>query len=103
MHQPESKPIILKRNGHVLGLRRSLFWDLPENQIHPERNKRLIMERVFTRGNLHEFKELRDVYTRDEIKETIVRIGNLDKKTMVFLSKVYYIPLSNFKCFTQTQ
>jgi hypothetical protein len=61
------------------------------------------MERVFTRGNMKEFKDLRDVYTRNEIKETVVRIGSLDRKTMVFLSKAYKIPLTNFKCFTQTQ
>jgi hypothetical protein len=61
------------------------------------------MERVFTRGNMKEFKNLRDVYTSDEIKETMVRIVSLDKKTMVFLSKAYQIPLTNFKCFTQKQ
>ncbi|HKK63743.1 MAG TPA: hypothetical protein VJ951_14355 [Bacteroidales bacterium] len=60
------------------------------------------MGRVFTRGNMKEFKNLLVVYTRNEIKETVVRIGSLDKKTMVFLSKAYQIPLTNFKCFTQT-
>ena len=103
MYQPDSKQIVLERNGNLLRLRKSLFWDLQESQIHPERNKRLIMERVFTRGNMMEFKDLRDAYTSDEIKETIVRIGSLDKKTMVFLSKAYQIPLTSFKCFTQTQ
>lgn len=103
MSQPDSKQIVIERNGYTLRLRKSLFWDLPESQIHPERNKRLIMERVFTRGNMKEFKELRDVYSRNEIKETVVRIGSLDKKTMVFLSKSYQIPLTNFKCCTQKQ
>jgi hypothetical protein len=100
MYQLDSNQIVLKRNGNVLRLRKSLFWDLPADQIHPERNKRLIMERVFTRGNMKEFKNLRDLYSRNEIMETVVQIGSLDKKTMVFLSKSYQIPLTKFKCFT---
>lgn len=99
----DNQHIILKRGDRELRLRKSLFWDLPEKTPSADRNRRLIMERVFTRGTLGEFRGLEKFYTPVEIRDTVVRIGSLDPKTLNFISKTYRIPLSEFQCYTRTR
>ncbi|MFO7933221.1 MAG: hypothetical protein R6U78_03975 [Bacteroidales bacterium] len=100
MHSKDNQHIILKRQGRELRLRKSLFWDLPENKPSADKNRRLIMERVFTRGTLNEFRGLEKFYTTAEIRNIVVKIGSLDPKTLNFIAKAYQIPLSDFKCCT---
>ncbi len=103
MDSADSTTIDIHFRGKLIRLRTSLFWDVRPGAIDPERNRRLIMERVFSRGNIQEFRDIQAVYSREEIKSTVVQIGTLDKKTQVFLSKNYSIPISDFKCYTPTQ
>lgn len=103
MYNADAKHIDIHFRGKSIRLRKSLFWDVKPGEIEPERNRRMILERVFSRGNLHEFRAIQDLYSEDEIKSTIVQIGTLDKKTHTFLSKNYCIPISDFKCYTPTQ
>lgn len=100
MYLPDIKHINLTHRGRDITLRRSLFWDLDPANIDPEKNIRLILERVFTRGNIEEFRDIQAAYTKKEIKTTIVQIGSLDQKTLIFLSKNYNLPISDFKCYT---
>lgn len=80
-------------------LRQSLFWDVPPQTLDLDKNKRLILERVFSRGNIDEFRSINQCYSREEIREAVKRIGYLDKKTLHFLSKTYQIKPSDFICY----
>ena len=84
-------------------LRKSLFWDVPTNTLDLKKNKRLILERVFTRGNIEEFQSVNRYYSREEIRETVKRIGQFDKKTLHFVSRTYQIKLEDFKCYKKKQ
>jgi hypothetical protein len=79
-------------------LRKSLIWDVPTHTLDLDKNKRLILERVFSRGNIDEFCSVNQHYSREEIRETVIRIGILDKKTLHFLSKTYHINPGDFRC-----
>ncbi len=79
-------------------LRKSLFWDVPADTLDLDRNRRLILERVFSRGNMEEFRSINQYYTREEIIETVKKIGYLDNKTLHFISKTYQIKSDDFKC-----
>jgi hypothetical protein len=79
--------------------RRSLFWDVPAGTLDLDKNRRLILERVFSRGNIEEFQSVNQYYTRDEIRESIKNIGYLDDKTLHFISKIYQIKSTEFKCY----
>jgi hypothetical protein len=79
--------------------RRSLFWDVPARALDLDKNRRLILERVFTRGNIEEFQSVNQYYTRDEIRESVKKIGCLDNKTLHFISKTYKIKPTEFKCY----
>jgi hypothetical protein len=79
--------------------RRSLFWDVPVSTLDLDKNRRLILERVFSRGNIEEFRSVNQYYTRDEIRESVRKIGFLDNKTLHFISKTYKIKPVEFKCY----
>lgn len=87
----------------VLGFSRSLFWDINLDSLDLEIHKRFIIERVSSRGDLTDWRRLREVYSLDTLKSEAVLIRSLDKKTLNFLSFFLEIPKKEFRCFTQTQ
>jgi hypothetical protein len=99
----KSSHIVLTDRNRTVTLRRSLFWDMPDGALHLKRNKRLILERVFSRGNIEEFRQINTCYTEQEIRETVLRIGTFDKKTIHFISRTYQIKPSEFKCYGRKQ
>ena len=80
-------------------LRRSLFWDVPADALDLDKNRRLILERVFSRGNIEEFRSVNQYYTKEEIRKAVKKIGYLDNKTLHFISKTYQIKSADFKCY----
>jgi hypothetical protein len=80
-----------------------LFWDVDTKSIDFEKHCRFIIERVITHGNLSDWNFIKKVYSIQKIKEEVVQIRSLDKKTLNFLSVIYDIPLKKFRCYTQTQ
>jgi hypothetical protein len=99
MSEEEKLYIEISGKGKKVRLRKSLFWDVPANSLDLDRNKRLILERVFTRGNIEEFRLVNLNYSRKEIRETVKQIGHLDNKTLHFISKTYQIKPDDFKCY----
>jgi hypothetical protein len=95
----ETQYIEIGKNNRKIRLRKSLFWDVPSHSLDLERNRRLILERVFSRGNIEEFRSVNQYYTRDEIRESVKKIGYLDNKTLHFISKIYQIKSADFKCY----
>lgn len=73
---------------------KSLFWDVDPEKLDWERNKQLIIERVFTRGITREVRCIFKTYSENEIKNAILKSKTLDKKTANYFSIKYKIPLS---------
>lgn len=89
--------MILEYRGNILVARNHLFGDVNLKNIKPQKDKRLIIERILTRGDLDEFAYLNNFYSRATIKKVIVTLGSLDKKILNNLSKFYNIPKQNLK------
>jgi hypothetical protein len=79
------------------------FWDIDPSRINPELNKRIIIERVLMLGNKYQIKELIHYYGLDTIRVEIVNAGNLDPKTLNWLSIILNIPKNKFKCYIKRQ
>jgi hypothetical protein len=89
-----NSPWITIKDGRIeLKFRKNLFWDLDAGNLDLRKNRRLIIERVFSRGNLDEFTQVINYYSEIEIRETLKKIGTFDKKTLNFISKTYNIEL----------
>jgi hypothetical protein len=92
-----------KSISFTLDLPHHLFWDVDLENFDNIRNKRLIIERVFTLGDLSDLKEIISFYGMKTIKEEIVKAGNLDNKTLAWASLFLGIPKSHFRCYTKRQ
>jgi hypothetical protein len=80
-------------------LRETLFWDVNPAELSTHTSKSLIMERVLTRGNLEEFRQLIHFYTITELSQTVLKIGNLDNRTLNFISEFLNLPKQDFLCY----
>jgi len=68
-----------------------------------QKNRRIIIERVFSLGNLDEIKFIFKYYGTEIIKTEIVNAGSLDPKTLLFASEVLHIPKEQFRCYKRLQ
>jgi hypothetical protein len=91
MDSMEIPKILLTDGDHDLSFRKSLFWDVPVKDLNLMTHRRLIIERVFARGNLDEYIQLVNYYSEQEIKKVIIRVETFDKKTLNFISSTYNI------------
>jgi hypothetical protein len=86
-----------------IAVRDLLFWDMDLSKMDPETNRRIIIERVFSLGDLDELKFIFRHYGSDTIRREIVRAGNLDRKTLQFASDILKIPKKEFRCYRKKQ
>jgi hypothetical protein len=91
--------IELKKGNKKINLRDTLFWDVSPATLDPVTSKMLIMERVLTRGNMAEFKQLIRFYPSQELCQTVIKIGYLDERTLNFISDYLNIPKQDFLCY----
>ena len=93
----------MAHSGKLLeNLSKHLFWDYDIAKLNEKSDKKFILERVFTRGFEKDEKLVFSHYGEKVIKNTVVSIRNLDKKTLNYLSVILNIPKKEFKCYKQT-
>jgi hypothetical protein len=88
---------------YTLNISKNLFWDIDLSKFDDTQNKRLIIERVFVMGELSDIKKLIEYYGIETIKQEIIKSGNLDNKTLSWVSNFLNIPKTTFKCFIKKQ
>lgn len=86
-----------------LNISKNLFWDVDISKIDDIQNKRLIIERVFTMGDLQDVTVVIQFYGLKTVKHELMNAGYLDNKTLSWVSNFFNIPKSKFKCFTKKQ
>ncbi len=80
-------------------LSKSLFWDIKYEELDYEKHARFIIERVLTRGNLNDWKELKRYYGLAKIKDEALLIRYLDKVTLNFCHTFFNIQKEQFRCY----
>ena len=84
-------------------IRNELFWDIDFNKLDQTLNKRLIIERVLSYGNLSELKTIYQFYGKNVIKEEIKKAGYLDPKTIAFVTDFLGIKKEELRCCIKKQ
>jgi len=90
-------------NEVINGLSSYLFWDRDISKLDLINDKELILERVFSRGMESDEKQVFAMYDIEIIKEAVLKIKNLDKKTLNYLSIIFRIPREKFRCYKNIQ
>ncbi len=78
---------------------KALFWDTDVSQMDLKKSKSYIIERIVTRGNYKDWQTMLSIYPEQEIEESIIRIKDLDAKTLNFCSFYFDIPKEAFECY----
>jgi hypothetical protein len=95
--------IELNHNNNKIELRSTLFWDIDSERLNAISSISLIVERVLTRGNMSEFKQLVGFYSNEELCKSVLKIGYLDARTLNFISGYLDIPKEEFLCYKKKQ
>ena len=75
-----------------------LFWDCDQNKIDYAKRVNFVLERVFGMGTENDVKEAIRYYGIETIKNEIIKIKILDKKTVNYLSFSFKISKRMFIC-----
>ena len=80
-------------------LRDELFWDINPGKLSMDEHRRLVIERVFSLGNLKELEFVIQYYGWDLVREELMKVGYLDPKTLEFATRMFQIPKSKMRCY----
>lgn len=78
-----------------------LFWDVDAGTLNPERNRKLIVERVIQRGSRADLQKLLSLYSKPEIADVLKQVTWLNEKDMAFVHVFFDIPYSELKCYSK--
>jgi hypothetical protein len=92
----------MDNSSFLVQLSQYLFWDYNVNMLNPDCDKKLIIERVFTRGTEMDEKILFSYYGKDAIQDCVLNIKYFDKKTLNYLSIVFDIAKEKFECYKKS-
>jgi len=93
----------MDNRGNITDLiKRKYFWDVDITSGKPV-SKRLIIERIFSYGTLSEINLLLRYYGEEEVKNTLLNLNYLNKKTLNFASKYFGKSKKEFKCYIRKQ
>lgn len=81
----------------------SLFWDMRPEDVSAEKNSRLIIQRVLMRGNFSELRGVFNLYGEERFISIAKNLKSLDRKTLNYLSSVFNIDKSEFRCYRERQ
>ena len=93
----------MNKHTNIHSLHKHIFWDLNINNLDQQKNKTIIIERVFNRGDIDDFKIVMNLYGEKTIKQEIIKSGFLDKKTLNWASSFFNIPKTKFQCYKKIQ
>lgn len=84
-------------------LSKVLFWDTDFSKIDWEGQASYVISKVVTLGTIEDWNVIKSYYGLSRIKEEMLKVRYLDKKTLNFLSLIFDVPKENFRCYTWMQ
>ena len=90
-------------NMKDLNVDKHLFWDVDFATMDLEKSSVYIIGRVLNYGTLDDIKGVLVKYGVDRVKRDIVYNTDPTAKTLNFVSKIFDIPLTQFRCYIRRQ
>ena len=88
-----SKLQILEKLNH------QYFWDIDFSESDDATSSRLIIERVYSLGEIHEMNQVIQFYGENHVIDVLSSLPYIDSKTLTFISKLFNKPLKEFRCY----
>jgi len=90
-------------NTLLSGLNPQYFWDVDLSGLDEVSSCRLVIERVFSLGDIHEVNLVVDYYGKHKVIEVLCNLSYIDPKTFNFIVKLFTLPPEKFKCHQKQQ
>jgi hypothetical protein len=87
----------------VLGLSKTLFWDVDPYTVDAEKHAAFIVDRVLQMGTLEEFKSIKNYYGKKRIASIAKNLRYMDNRVLHFCSAYFNVPLNQFRCYKLKQ
>ena len=87
----------------ITSLSPHIFWDVDVQSVDLEKNGVFVLQRVLQYGILKDWLLLKSVMGAENIKALAVQLPTLDDVSISFLSNLYKIDKSEFKCYKNKQ
>jgi len=92
-----------EKNRLIREISPCIFWDVDISKLDVIEDKNYIIERVYTRGFEKDEILLWKIYSWKEIKKTVIKLEELNERTMAYLSFIFNIREDRFKCYKKKQ
>ncbi len=87
----------------ITSLSPHIFWDVDVQSVDVEKNGVFVLQRVLQYGILKDWLLLKSIMGAENIKALAVQLPTLDDVSISFLSNLYKIDKSEFKCYKNKQ
>jgi len=79
------------------------FWDVDLTALDEALSCRLIIERVFSLGDMQEMNQVIHYYGKEKVVEILSNLTYIDPKSLNFISKLFNKPREEFRCYMRKQ
>ena len=80
-----------------------LFWDVDLKTFDLDKHKVQMIQKVLELGQIEDWKLLKTYYGLETIKEVSLNLRSLDVVTLSFLSTIFNIDKTEFRCYKHKQ
>lgn len=80
-----------------------LFWDVDKSKMSFENSKVQIIYKVLEFGLMSDWKIIQEVYDMETIKKVALELRQLDVVTLAFLSNLFSVDKTEFRCYKLKQ
>jgi hypothetical protein len=77
-----------RKNTLISNFSERAFWDVNVNMLDYKKNMRFIIERVFVHGNDEDEKLLNEIYSKRQIKRSVLESKELNESVINYLSVI---------------
>jgi len=81
-------------------LSKRMFWDTPLSSIHWYDHRHFIVERVMRYGRFSDWQIIFAWYGREELRNLVVRLRDLDARSIAYLALMLDLSKEDFRCYT---
>lgn len=100
---PDKRNLKTEKKDLVESLSSHLFWDVDKTTLTENASDSIIIQRVVEYGILSDWMLIKNYYGLDYIKNVATQLKTLDEVSLAFLSTIFHIEKTNFRCYKNKQ
>lgn len=93
----------MKKKISIQDFSSHLFWDVNLSKFDLDKHKDFLIHKVIEYGVLNDWKLIKELYGLETIKKVSLTFRTLDAVSLSFLSTLFKMEKTEFKCYIHNQ